>query len=128
MVAATSTQRRQSRAAPTPVGLAAARARLGPPAESAVSESTDRDLLEVLRAWRARVARGADVPASVVLADRTLVALAQLRPTDRRDLVDVAGLGPLKVAEHGDTILGLVADHTDRLAAGEGYEDECGSS
>ena len=128
MVAATSTQRRESRAAPTPVGLAAARARLRPPDEAAVSQSTDRALLAVLQAWRARVARGADVPATVVLADRTLVAIAQRRPTERHHLVDVAGLGPLKLAEHGDTILGLVADHTDRLAADEGYEDECGSS
>jgi ribonuclease D len=110
------------------VGLAAARARLRPPDEAAVSQSTDRALLQVLQAWRARVARGADVPVSVVLADRTLVAIAQRRPTERRHLVDVAGLGPLKLAEHGDTILGLVADHTDRLAAGDGFEDECGSS
>ena len=128
MVAATSTQRRQSRPAAAPVGLAAARAQLRPPDEAAVSQSTDRALLEALQAWRARVARGADVPASVVLADRTLVALAQRRPTERRHLADVAGLGPLKVAEHGDTILGLVADHTDRPAAGEGFEDECGST
>jgi ribonuclease D len=110
------------------VGLAAARAQLGPPDQAAVSESTERALLEVLQAWRARVARGADVPASVVLADRTLVALAQRRPTERRHLVDVAGFGPLKMAEHGDTILGLVADHTGRLAAGDGSEDACGSS
>ena len=68
----------------------------------------DPALLERLRAWRAQRARAAGVPAYVVLHDRTLAALASLRPGSDEDLLAVPGLGPVKAARFGESLLAVV--------------------
>ncbi len=62
-----------------------------------------------LTSWRAGVARGSGVPAHVILHDRSLEALASLHPTTIDELLAVPGLGPVKVARYGTTLLSLVA-------------------
>ncbi len=62
-----------------------------------------------LREWRAAEARRLRVPAFVVLHDRTLTALAQARPENPRQLLEVDGMGPAKVEKFGEAILGLCA-------------------
>ena len=64
-----------------------------------------------MREWRDRLARQARVPATVVLADETLVEVAERRPTSVDDLGEVTGVGPVKAAEYGATVLDLVATH-----------------
>lgn len=70
----------------------------------------DDDLLEALRSWRASVARVSGVPAGVVLHDRTLEALAALRPTSTDALTAVPGIGPVKAARFGPALLSVVTD------------------
>lgn len=70
----------------------------------------DRDLLAALRAWRASVARASGVPAHVVLHDRTLDAVAALRPASADELVAVPGVGPVKAARLGPGLLSVVAE------------------
>ncbi len=82
--------------------------RLGPAGSAGRS---DDELLADLWAWRARVARGAGVPAAVVLGDPTLAAVAERRPRSPDDLEGLPGLGPVRVGEYGDTLLALVAAH-----------------
>lgn len=89
-------------------GMASARARL----ETANRPVPDDGLLIALQAWRDRVARAAAVPPEVVLANRTLAAVVARRPTSAGDLDGVEGLGPLKAAEYGSTLLSLVAEHS----------------
>jgi RecQ family ATP-dependent DNA helicase len=60
-----------------------------------------------LKEWRAAEAKRLGVPAFVVLHDRTLAALAQARPANPRQLLEVSGLGPMKVARFGEAILEL---------------------
>lgn len=69
---------------------------------------SDADLLEALRAWRAQRARAAGVPAYVVLHDRTLAALAALRPTTTEELLAVPGLGPLQATRFGPGLLAVL--------------------
>ena len=88
-------------------GLARARAHLDRP----VAKSGHTELLDALREWRDRLARQARVPATVVLADETLVEVAERRPTSVDDLGGVTGVGPVKAAEYGATVLDLVATH-----------------
>jgi superfamily II DNA helicase RecQ len=60
-----------------------------------------------LREWRAAEAKRLRVPAYLVLHDRTLTALAQARPANPRQLLEVDGMGPAKVEKFGAAILGL---------------------
>ncbi|WP_280517351.1 ATP-dependent DNA helicase UvrD2 [Catellatospora sp. TT07R-123] len=68
----------------------------------------DEALLERLRDWRGRVAAVARVPAYVVFTDATLTALAERRPSDTSGLVEIAGIGPRKLAQYGDAVLALL--------------------
>jgi RecQ family ATP-dependent DNA helicase len=60
-----------------------------------------------LKEWRAAEAKQLGVPAFVVLHDRTLTAIAQIRPANLRQLLEISGMGPAKVERFGEAILGL---------------------
>jgi DNA helicase-2/ATP-dependent DNA helicase PcrA len=62
-------------------------------------------LVERLETWRAQAARVARVAPEAVLDDRTLHAIAQVRPRSPQDLEGVPGLGPVKAARFGDALL-----------------------
>jgi DNA helicase-2/ATP-dependent DNA helicase PcrA len=94
-------ERRRPRRPGGPVGGGGRGGRLALPAP-------DDDLLAALLAWRAGVARASGVPAHVVLHDRTLAALASLRPTDHAALLAVPGVGPVKASRFGPALLDLV--------------------
>ncbi len=64
-----------------------------------------------LRAWRGQRARAGGVPAHVILHDRTLEALAALRPVDEEALLTVPGMGPIKAARFGAQLLSLLGAH-----------------
>jgi superfamily II DNA helicase RecQ len=48
------------------------------------------------------------VPAYVVFNDRTLEAIATLRPASETALLDVPGIGPAKLDAYGDQLLDLI--------------------
>lgn len=77
----------------------------------------DPDLVAALSSWRTRRARGAGVPAHVVLHDRTLAAVATLRPKSIDELVSVPGIGPLVASRFGDEILDVLGVDTQRSGA-----------
>lgn len=70
----------------------------------------DETLAARLREWRAAEAKRLRVPAYVVLHDRTLTALAQARPGNPRQLLEIDGMGPAKVEKFGEAILGLCGE------------------
>jgi ATP-dependent DNA helicase RecQ len=49
------------------------------------------------------------VPAHVVLHDRTLAALATLRPSSPEELLEVPGVGSVQVARFGASLLAVLA-------------------
>ncbi len=49
-----------------------------------------------LRQWRTAEAKQLGVPAYLVLNDRTLTALAQARPANPKQLLEVCGMGPAR--------------------------------
>jgi RecQ family ATP-dependent DNA helicase len=77
-----------------------------PPRPAAVGEALEKRL----RAWRAEEAKRLGVPAYVVLHDRTLTALAQARPRNPNELLEIDGMGPAKVERFGEAILRLCAE------------------
>jgi ATP-dependent DNA helicase RecQ len=60
---------------------------------------------ERLRSWRRATAQQAAVPAYVVFDDRTLRELARRNPGSAAALVEVPGIGPVKVARYGEEVL-----------------------
>jgi ATP-dependent DNA helicase RecQ len=78
---------------------------------STLKESDDADyvLLETLKTWRRREASERSVPPYVVFHDRTLAAIAALRPSSLEALGRVPGVGPAKLAAYGKALLALVA-------------------
>jgi DNA helicase-2/ATP-dependent DNA helicase PcrA len=68
----------------------------------------DDELLLQLKEWRLRTARDLKVPAYVVFTDNTLVAIAELLPTDDAALVAIPGIGARKLEQFGPDVLELV--------------------
>ena len=60
-----------------------------------------------LKEWRAIEAKRLGLPAFMVLHDRTLAAVAQARPVNPKQLLEISGMGPAKVERFGEAILGL---------------------
>jgi DNA helicase-2/ATP-dependent DNA helicase PcrA len=73
-----------------------------------VGGSPDPDLVERLKTWRLDQARSQGVPAYVVFNDKTLEAIASLRPSTEAALLDVPGIGPAKLDAYGDQLLDLL--------------------
>ena len=63
-----------------------------------------------IREWRAAEAKRLQVPAYVLLHDRTLNALAHARPSNPRELLAIDGVGPAKVERFGEQLLRLCAE------------------
>jgi ATP-dependent DNA helicase RecQ len=76
----------------------------------------DPALLSALRAWRRREASRLGLPPYAVLHDRTLRAVALLKPRSAEALGEVPGIGPAKLERYGADLLALVA----RTSPGEG--------
>jgi ATP-dependent DNA helicase RecQ len=67
-------------------------------------------LFEELRAVRKRLADEAGVPAYIVFNDRTLLELAERRPADEEEMLEVTGVGPVKLERYGAAFLEAIRD------------------
>jgi len=70
----------------------------------------DGPLFERLRAWRKERSKADGVPAYVVFPDKTLVAIADAKPTSRADLFTIDGVGPTKLDRYADEVLAIVGE------------------
>jgi ATP-dependent DNA helicase RecQ len=68
-------------------------------------EGVDRELFDVLRAFRRRRADEHGVPPFIIFSDATLRDLARVRPSMMAGLMSVHGIGEKKAAEYGDELL-----------------------
>src|SRR5919107_1738810 len=95
-------------------GLAPESTATAPPARrtakrpKVVLEGEAGELFERLRAWRSSAAQTASVPAYVVFTDATLQAIAETRPTNRRELSALPGIGARKLDLYGEDVLATV--------------------
>jgi DNA helicase-2/ATP-dependent DNA helicase PcrA len=69
----------------------------------------DEGLYERLRAWRTEQARALGQPAYCVFTDKTLLAIAEVRPEGEAELASIAGVGARKLDKFGADVLALVA-------------------
>jgi ATP-dependent DNA helicase RecQ len=70
-------------------------------------ESYNQDFFEILRKWRADIARQKGIPAYMILGDKTLQEISRKMPRTLRELESVHGIGANKLALYGEQILGL---------------------
>ena len=65
----------------------------------------DEALFQDLRKLRKSIADAQGVPAYIVFNDTTLRAMAEKRPTTRRELLAISGVGPEKLERYGEAFL-----------------------
>ena len=75
----------------------------------------DAPLFEALKTWRLTAAEGK--PAYTVASNKTLSAIAAVRPQDADALIAISGVGPAFIAKYAPEVLALVAEHGQPLAA-----------
>ena len=68
----------------------------------------DLALFEQLREWRKQTADASSVPAFVVFTDATLTAIAADRPKTATELLQIPGIGQVKVDRYGDAVIDVV--------------------
>lgn len=71
---------------------------------------TDLSLFEKLRALRFRKAKEIGKPPYVIFPDRTLRALAALRPHTGEEMLDCSGVGEKKLANWGELFMGAIRE------------------
>jgi DNA helicase-2/ATP-dependent DNA helicase PcrA len=72
---------------------------------------SDRALFDALVRWRGDLARAAAVPPSVILDTRTLRQVASARPRSSDALLELPGIGPVKLQRYGAALLEVVDRH-----------------
>ena len=88
-------------------GAPASTARASTTPEAAMSDS-DETLFQELRAQRRVIADAEQVPAFIVLHDKTLRELATTRPTTLEQLPRIPGMGATKIAKYGQAFLDVI--------------------
>lgn len=68
----------------------------------------DEDLLLKLKAWRSDRAKEHKIAPFMVFSDNTLVAIAEMLPTDDEGLIAIPGIGATKLAQYGPDLLEMV--------------------
>ncbi|WP_288832911.1 ATP-dependent DNA helicase UvrD2 [uncultured Corynebacterium sp.] len=69
----------------------------------------NEDAFLALKAWRLDVAREAGVPPFMVFSDATLLSIVEQFPATPEELLDVSGVGPVKVQNFGEGVLETIA-------------------
>ena len=70
--------------------------------------AADEALFQILRGWRSNTAKEQAVPAYVILHDKTLRELAEVRPTSHGMLAGITGMGSAKIEHYGAELLDLI--------------------
>ncbi|MEZ4938681.1 MAG: DNA helicase RecQ [Crocinitomicaceae bacterium] len=70
----------------------------------------DEKLYEMIRVWRKERADKLNIPAFNILSDKTLVELSYYLPLSKSDLLQINGLGHVKVETYGDELISIIND------------------
>jgi len=78
-----------------------------------VDGSFDRDLFEILRSLRKKLADDAGMPPYVIFHDSSLMAMATHFPRSRSDFQKIADVGEIKLEKYGELFLEEIAGYCD---------------
>jgi ATP-dependent DNA helicase RecQ len=79
-------------------------------ANGSAAASGNPQLFERLRALRKRLADAEGVPAYIVFSDAVLRSMASSAPRTRAEMLEVPGVGPVKLERYGDAFLEALRD------------------
>lgn len=85
--------------------------KIGGPLEAPPHDEVGRAICEELRTWRTSKAKTSGHPAYTILSDKALVHISMLKPTTAGELIHAHGVGPSKIQQFGEEILGIVQRH-----------------
>lgn len=78
------------------------------PAVKAMVNEEDAPLLSALKAKRRGLAEAAKVPAYIIFTDRTLIEMAETRPTNLDQMAGINGIGAKKLESYGAPFLEVI--------------------
>ncbi len=67
-------------------------------------------LYEDLKAWRKKLADEENVPPYFIFNDKTLIEIANKKPSTRADLLSISGIGELKAKKFGSKIISIITE------------------
>lgn len=77
------------------------------------SESPDRSLFAELKTLRRQIADENSIPAYIVFSDATLVDMCKRLPTSKEEMLEVSGVGKVKLELYGDKFLKILKSYCD---------------
>lgn len=66
-------------------------------------------LFDRLKAWRKKLAEEENVPPYFIFNDKTLIEIANQKPSNARGLLSISGIGELKAKKFGDDIIRIIS-------------------
>ena len=75
---------------------------------------SDKALLKELKMERKKIATEEKVPAYVVVKDKTLEELAEVRPSTLAEIIDIWGFGDIKLEKYGQRFLDILNKYRDK--------------
>ncbi len=66
------------------------------------------ELMQKLKEWRTELARQKQVPSYVIFSDKVFENIVATKPLTRSDLIQVEGIGTVKMQHYGEDILAIV--------------------
>jgi RecQ family ATP-dependent DNA helicase len=94
---------------PDTIAVSASKRGTKSPAPAPDLSPADAPLFEALKAWRLGAAEGK--PAYTVASNKTLSAIAAVRPQDEDALIAISGVGPAFIEKYAPEVLALIAEH-----------------
>ncbi|MCE5229551.1 DNA helicase RecQ [bacterium] len=74
-------------------------------------DGVDRDLFDMLKVLRRGMAESLELRAYLIFSDATLRDMARRRPSTKKSLLEVSGVGQYKAAQYGKDFLKLIRDY-----------------
>ncbi len=85
------------------------------PAVKTLVSDEDAPLLSALKAKRRALAEAARVPAYVIFTDKTLIEMAETRPTTLDAMARIGGVGAKKLESYGTTFLEVITGAVEQM-------------
>lgn len=77
-----------------------------------VLEIKDQELFEVLRDWKYAKSRELDINASNIITHKSIIQIANFKPINEIELLQIKGMGKVRMKEYGNEILEIVQEYT----------------
>ncbi len=74
------------------------------------TDEAAQGIIEALKKWRKRKADDMNVPPYVIFNDKTLMDIAAKKPSNKTELLNIYGLGTVKVENFGKSILNTIEE------------------